>query len=229
MSRQTGALLFALLLINGESRLSAAPTADIPEIDLKQVISGRRPEYPYEARRRHLTGTGYIVVEVNPATGRVTRAYMDPGTGSTILDNEALFAFRRWRFKPGTPPRMRSPISFMMAAGTGPRDRLVASRSMDDALAAFLGKGTVVNGPIPEYPRDPAWTNKRGKGVYEIRAAKNGRVEAVRVVKPSGDEVFDHVTVETLRKWKLRRGPLIVELPLSFTLTPTNYSVAVAR
>ena len=100
---------------------------------------------------------------------------------------------------------------------------------MDDVLARFLGKGTVLKGPIPEYPRRPAWTNKRGKGVYEFHADQAGKVQQVRVLKSSGDATFDRVVQKTLLNWRLRRGPLVLELPLSFVLTPTSYSVDVAR
>jgi TonB family protein len=87
----------------------------------------------------------------------------------------------------------------------------------------------VLKGPIPEYPRFPAWTDKRGKGVYELHADKAGKVEHVRILKSSGDATFDRSVEKTLRKWRLRRGPLVLELPLSFVLTPTSYAVDVAR
>ena len=105
----------------------------------------------------------------------------------------------------------------------------VKRKPMDEALARFLGKGTVIKGPIPEYPRSLPWIDKAGKGVYELHVQKDGRVSLVKVLKPSGDETFDRVTVDTLRKWRLRRGPLILELPLSFKLTPTKYSVDIPK
>jgi hypothetical protein len=37
------------------------------------------------------------------------------------------------------------------------------------------------------------------------------------------------VAAKTLRKWRLRRGPLILELPLSFKLTPTKYTVDIPK
>jgi TonB family protein len=87
----------------------------------------------------------------------------------------------------------------------------------------------VLKGPIPAYPRPPAWTNKQGKGVYELHAGSDGKVQRVRILKSSGDAVFDRESVKTLGKWRLRRGPLVLELPLSFQLTPNHYSVDVRR
>lgn len=84
------------------------------DVDLTEVISAPRPQYPYETRRANITGSGIVTIEVEPATGRVKNAYMDPSTGSVILDNAALFALRRWRFKPGKVTRARQPITFTM-------------------------------------------------------------------------------------------------------------------
>jgi TonB family protein len=51
---------------------------------------------------------------VNQATGAVTDVVMAQSTGSAILDNAAKSAFRRWRFKPGTVTKVRTPITFTM-------------------------------------------------------------------------------------------------------------------
>jgi TonB family protein len=66
---------------------------------------------------------------------------------------------------------------------------------------------------------------KQGRGVYEIDVDKAGVVTEVKILKPSGDLTFDTVTVDTLRQWRLRHGPKIIELPLVFVLTPDNYAV----
>jgi TonB family protein len=105
----------------------------------------------------------------------------------------------------------------------------VKEKPVDDALAAFLGKGAVEKGPVPAYPRSVPWTTKQGTGRYEIHVGKDGGVSEVKILKRSGDDIFDRTTVETLRQWRLRRGPLILELPLSFTLTPTHYSVSIPK
>jgi len=73
-----------------------------------------RPQYPYEARSRHVTGSGVCVVEVNAASGTVTSASMAQSLGSPILDNAATSAFRQWRFKPGSVSKVRIPITFTM-------------------------------------------------------------------------------------------------------------------
>src|SRR6267142_4347566 len=73
-----------------------------------------RPQYPYEARSRHITGSGVCVVEVDAGSGSVSSASMAQSIGNPILDNAALSAFRQWRFKPGSVSKVRIPITFTM-------------------------------------------------------------------------------------------------------------------
>ncbi len=79
------------------------------------AVSAPRPEYPFEARRSKITGSGVCVMSVDPGSGAVTSADMAQSTGSPILDNAATSAFRRWRFKPGTVSKVRTPITFTMS------------------------------------------------------------------------------------------------------------------
>lgn len=191
------------------------------------MIFKPRIRYPLVARQAGMTGSGIAVLAIDSETGKVTNVWMEKSTGHAILDWETIRAFREARFRKGTVSRVKIPITFW---GHNPNPSYdVQFKNMDEVLARFLGKGTVLKGPIPEYPRFPAWTSKSGKGVYELHADKEGKVDGVKILKSSGDATFDRVAVTTLAKWRLRRGPLALELPLSFTLTPTNYSVDVAR
>lgn len=94
---------------------SAAPAGPMSMSSAKAVaVSAPRPEYPYEARRAKLTGSGVCVMTVDTGSGAVTSAVMAQSTGSPVLDNAATSAFKRWRFKPGTVARVRTPITFTM-------------------------------------------------------------------------------------------------------------------
>ncbi|MDQ2659191.1 MAG: energy transducer TonB [Verrucomicrobiota bacterium] len=91
------------------------PTGTTSMSNAKAVaVSAPRPEYPYEARRSKLTGSGVCVMTVDTSSGSVTSAEMAVSTGSAILDNAAKSAFRRWRFRPGTVSKVRTPITFTM-------------------------------------------------------------------------------------------------------------------
>jgi periplasmic protein TonB len=74
-------------------------------------------EYPYEARRSKITGSGVIVVAVGSG-GEVTEASMGVSTGNAILDNAATSAFRRARFNPGTAPKVKIPITFTLTGAS---------------------------------------------------------------------------------------------------------------
>jgi TonB family protein len=224
--REIGRTFLILLLIH-------APTHHGFPADQTQQVGGvkalaiyaPRPQYPYEARSRRQTGAGVAIVTVDPNTGLVTNAEMAPSTGYQLLDSAALNAFRRWRFKPGTVTKVRIPIRFTMGGSFVSKLIVTHKRNMDEILTPFLGKGTVLNGPNPRYPLYPPWTDKQGDGKYELHVGKNGKVEDVKILKSSGDPTFDRVAVGTLRKWRLRRGPIVMELPLAFKLTPQTYDI----
>jgi protein TonB len=82
------------------------------------AIYAPKPEYPYEARSRHVTGSGVCVVDVDTASGNVTSASMASSTGNPILDNATTSAFRRWRFKPGAVSKAKIPITFTMTGAS---------------------------------------------------------------------------------------------------------------
>lgn len=204
------------------------PPQRFSKMDRAAVVSTAPISYPYEARRAGITGSGVVMIEIDRTTGKVISAHMAPSTGSAILDYAVLSSFRQWRFKAGIARAIKIPITFTL--GRGPIfEYRVKEKPMDEALAHFLGKGVVLKGPIPAYPRFPPWTEKQGLGVYELHVQKDGSVKEVKTLKRSGDDRFDRVAVDTLRKWRLRRGPLILELPLSFRLTPTSYSVVIPK
>ncbi|MEP7070977.1 MAG: energy transducer TonB [Verrucomicrobiota bacterium] len=83
------------------------------------AISAPRPEYPYEARSRKITGNGVALLTVDVASGSVSDVSMAQSTGNNILDNSAMTAFKRWRFKPGAcAPRVRIPITYTMSGAS---------------------------------------------------------------------------------------------------------------
>jgi len=193
--------------------------------DIKFAVYAPRPRYSYEALARRLQGSGTAILTVEPATGNVTNVVMATSTGVRSLDDETISTFRRWRFKPGTVSKVRIPISFTLSRGGGSIVRVEKALPMDQVLAPFLGKESVINAPMPVYPSSQPWTPKEGRGVYEIHVDKGGAVTEVKILKSSGDPTFDKVIGDTLHKWRLRNGPKIIELPLMFVLTPGNFRV----
>ncbi|MDQ6624291.1 MAG: TonB family protein [Verrucomicrobiota bacterium] len=83
-----------------------------------QALSAPRPEYPYEARRQRLTGSGLAILTIDPQSGAVLDVAMARSTGSALLDNAAMSGFRRWRFKPGSAARVETPITFTLTGAS---------------------------------------------------------------------------------------------------------------
>jgi TonB family protein len=83
------------------------------------AIFAPKPDYPYEARSRHQTGSGVAVLSVDTASGNVTEASMGQSIGSPILDNATVSTFRRWRFQPGKcAPKVKVPITYTMTGAS---------------------------------------------------------------------------------------------------------------
>jgi periplasmic protein TonB len=83
------------------------------------AIFAPKPDYPYEARSRHVTGSGVCLLSVDVASGNVTDATMAQSIGSPILDNSTTSTFRRWRFRPGAAaPKVKVPITYTMTGAS---------------------------------------------------------------------------------------------------------------
>jgi protein TonB len=90
----------------------SAPVPMSLSVAQSMAITAPLPEYPYEAKRRNLTGSGICMVTVDTATGTVTNATMFQSTGSPLLDKLTIQTFKSWRFKPGAVSQVRVPISY---------------------------------------------------------------------------------------------------------------------
>src|SRR5215472_13516650 len=76
------------------------------------AISAPLPDYPYLAKRAHITGSGVCVMLVDRRSSRVTRAMMEQSTGNAILDKITTDTFAEWRFKPRTVSQVQVPITY---------------------------------------------------------------------------------------------------------------------
>ena len=97
-----------------QSEVTSVP-APVPmslSVAQSMAISAPLPDYPYEAKRRNLSGSGVCVVTVDSTTGRVNSATMSQSTGSRFLDKFTTQTFKNWRFKPGTVSQLRIPITY---------------------------------------------------------------------------------------------------------------------
>lgn len=82
------------------------------------VTYAPRPVYPYEARRNRITGSGTVLLRIDPTMGTVTDLLMAQSCGDAILDHATLEAIRRWRFKPGTAANVQVPITYTLTGAS---------------------------------------------------------------------------------------------------------------
>jgi hypothetical protein len=86
----------------GQTRLAAVGNAKA------FVLSAPRPDYPYEARSCHITGSGVAVISVDPNSGWAVDAMMEQSIGNSILDNSTISFFaagvQTWNTSAGSYP-----------------------------------------------------------------------------------------------------------------------------
>ena len=126
-------LLLAGLMLTAAVAVAGRPTASkkpsdvvISESQCVQLsLYTSKPDYPLEARRRHITGRGVFKLCVDVSTGLVRSVQVLQSTGSEIPDTAATNTFKRWRLKPdllrryseaATPDKVivRVPVNFAL-------------------------------------------------------------------------------------------------------------------
>lgn len=94
----------------------AVPRGPVAFVNAKaNMQSMPHPAYPYEAQKRHATGSGSFAVHFDPATGEATSVDVIQSTGFPILDETTVNTFRRWRAKPGAGlTKVTVPITYTL-------------------------------------------------------------------------------------------------------------------
>lgn len=224
--RRIGLVLAAAFVLGCGSALGAMEKP-VELRDLRgKIVRWGSIDYVYSTNEH---GSCAVVMVVDPVSGNVTSDYIESSSGDHYLNYKALEMMKKFKFKPGSPRRIRT--TFGMSDSSWWRnykpDR--ESQPLSKILKPFLGKNALVEGSLPDYPRDKPWTDKHGTGVFELHVARTGEVTSVAVKKFSGDPPFDEVMVRAMRQWRFRKGPVEIELPLYFALTPQKFSVRIPK
>ena len=106
---------FVVLLATISPALSIEPDATVIPSMRPYMLSMPRPQYPEEARKRLIMGSGMCELTFELDTGRVTRVIVIESSGSKLLDDAAVRTYLRWRARPGKMTRMRVPFTFTLA------------------------------------------------------------------------------------------------------------------
>ena len=155
---------------------------DLPE----SVIKYEWPKTPYLARLHGLDGYGIYRMNIDRATGTVSSVTVVKTTSHKMLDDAAVNAFRKWRFRPNSVSQVTMPGTFSVI-DSGKRHPLSEARRL------------AIHAPAPERPR----SGRSGSGLYRfIVDYETGRVTDVQIIKSSGHEGFDAAVVKAYRQWR---------------------------
>jgi TonB family protein len=207
-------LVVAIALFSVATSFAQSTPAEIAKAKALTVYAPR-PAYPYEARSKHMTGSGVVLLIVDPSSGNVTSAQLLKSTGHKILDDSALEAFRQWRFKPGSVRKVRIPINYTMQGFREWVRTKGHSLWLQNATYWFL----------PEYPRDARAQGLTGKGVAVVKIdPATGLVTSAWMQKSTGQEILDNATLRAFRQWRFKpRSVTTLEIPIQFTTKGVFY------
>jgi TonB family protein len=91
---------------------SPEPTTAAEAIRQHLLLVAVRPDYPYEARRNLLTGTGVFELKFDYESGNLREVHVVQSTGQRILDAHAIGALKLWKAKPRSLHTIRANVSF---------------------------------------------------------------------------------------------------------------------
>lgn len=104
--RMIGVALLCSCASNATRTAAESPTFSSAEV-LSWVTYGPHPQYPLEARRLRLSGSGVFILRIQISSGRVKEVTVSHSTGWAILDAAAINTLRQWRLKPGVAPPIK--------------------------------------------------------------------------------------------------------------------------
>lgn len=96
----------------------AAPPEQMPAAEAMKeglLVSAPFPDYSFQARKQRLEGTGIFELKFDLATGHLREIHAVQSTGHALLDGACIRAFKQWRIKPHSVPKIRVPVNFRIA------------------------------------------------------------------------------------------------------------------
>jgi TonB family protein len=98
--------------IKGQRHLGSRDFPGLDEPWIRDRIVYRHPKYPSNDNAHYHQGDGLFRITLDPKTGLVTKVAVVTSTGFVSLDNSAVAAIRKWRWKPGRWREIDIPIRF---------------------------------------------------------------------------------------------------------------------
>lgn len=229
-----GKLMLSLLLSLALSGLAgaAAPMLlsggqeagnDFIAVDvMPEMICQASPEYPAEAKAHRIEGKVAVTLRVE-VDGTVSSPKVTSSSGSALLDQAALTAAGKYRFKPalqdGKPVAVW--VSFVVDFSLDGKKKAVPS----DSFIAVDDVPEIIKQVDPTYPPEAVVGKIQGKVFIQLFVDANGKVTQSKVAKSSGSTLLDDAALEAGRKYEFkpaRQGgqpvAVWVSMPVVFTL-----------
>jgi TonB family protein len=167
-----------------------------------QVVSKVDPQLSEEARLANLNGTVSISLVVGEDGGpRNVRALTSAGLG---LDEAAIAAVSKWRFKPGSKDGMPVPVSVDVEVNF----RLLTDRgAWVPTRVAFDSPEGTARPVLTSAPYPPMYsaTGETGSVALSFDIAPNGAATNLHIIKSSGPAAESQV-IRIVRGWQFRPG-----------------------
>ena len=198
-----------IAIISGDPSGATAQLVTIPAEQRALAVYAPPPQYPLAARMANVTGRGIAILDIDPRTGLVKAARMNPSTGDKDLDHAALTAFRQWRFRTGETSRVNVPIRFTTSSGLPATSR-----------PSKNGRQYALYAPPPVYPAEARSRHLTGIGIVLAEVdQRTGYVTAARMLQSTGYLVLDEAALKAFRQWRFKpRTVSHVRIPIRFLM-----------
>ena len=97
---------------------STVPEATPKHSGSARNLTGPTPQYPPLASAQSLSGKGVYLLHFDTNTGAVTDVTITQSTGSVLLDQTCIAAFRQWHEDPNGPKEVPMTMTFKGASAT---------------------------------------------------------------------------------------------------------------
>ncbi len=187
---------------------------------MPELVSEASPEYPPEAKAKGIQGKVTISLRVK-TDGTVSSPKVAKSSGSNLLDQAALAAADKYRFKPalrdGKPVAVW--VSFAVNFVLDSEEKHVPPA---DTFIAVDIAPEIVKQVDPTYPPEAIAGKIEGKVFIRLFVDSSGKVEKATVAESSGNKLLDDSALDAAQKFLFKpakKGNQPVGVWVTFPIT----------
>lgn len=197
---------------------SQQPVALSPWVLYGEMTQGAPPEYPKEARKKHIQGDVTINVLVDPNGNVSSASWVNDGT-SALLGAPCLQAIRKWKYQPtlldGNPAPVASwvVVRFQLAdrptvqiltrdESSTPVRKVEKVHSRKLRISSGVADSIKISGKDPIYPFEARLENIQGDVFLQASIDEKGNIATLEII--SGDPILVEASLEAVRYWRYK-------------------------